>query len=82
MMRRTCRPTMTWASLVAWHWGSLKYAGTVTTVYMTLWPKDATRSEAEIKEEVGPLNCNVLYSSAFVCTGDCRYVGEVVFGAR
>ena len=37
--------------------GRHKYMGTVTMACMTLCPKDATQSEAEINE-VGPLNCN------------------------
>ena len=37
--------------------GRHKYVGMVTTTCVTLCPKDATWSEAEINE-VGTLNCN------------------------
>ena len=39
MMRITLRPEMVPASLVAWRWASLKYAGTVTTAELTLVPR-------------------------------------------
>ncbi|CFP64315.1 Uncharacterised protein [Bordetella pertussis] len=39
MMRLTSRPAMRPASLVAWRWLSLKYAGTVITASVTSSPR-------------------------------------------
>ena len=39
MMRRTSRPAISPASLVAWRSASPKYAGTVTTAWVTVSPK-------------------------------------------
>jgi hypothetical protein len=39
MMRSTSRPAIFPASLVAWRWASLKYAGTVMTACVTVWPR-------------------------------------------
>src|SRR5215213_419935 len=39
MMRLTSRPAMRPASLVAWRWSSLKYAGTVITAESTVSPR-------------------------------------------
>ncbi len=39
MMRLTSRPAMRPASLVAWRWSSLKYAGTVMTALSTVSPR-------------------------------------------
>src|SRR5690606_5526754 len=42
MMRLTSRPAMRPASLVAWRWESLKYAGTVITASVTVSPRKAS----------------------------------------
>mmetsp|Transcript_4680 Transcript_4680/g.6924 ORF Transcript_4680/g.6924 Transcript_4680/m.6924 type:complete len:223 (+) Transcript_4680:1006-1674(+) len=42
MMRRTLRPAIEPASLVAWRWPSLKYAGTVITAFFTSLPMYAS----------------------------------------
>ena len=39
MIRATSSPAIWPASLVAWRWASLKYAGTVITALLTLWPR-------------------------------------------
>ncbi len=39
MMRLTSKPAMRPASLVAWRWASLKYAGTVMTASVTGSPR-------------------------------------------
>ncbi len=39
MMRLTSRPAILPASLVAWRWLSLKYAGTVITASLTVSPR-------------------------------------------
>src|SRR3712207_2539563 len=44
MMRLTSRPAMRPASLVAWRWSSLKYAGTVMTAESTDSPRYASAS--------------------------------------
>src|ERR671933_1949497 len=44
MMRLTSRPATRPASLVAWRWSSLKYAGTVMTAESTLSPRYASAS--------------------------------------
>src|SRR3954470_24118429 len=44
MMRLTSRPAMRPASLVAWRWSSLKYAGTVITAESTDSPRYASAS--------------------------------------
>src|SRR3954469_22678382 len=44
MMRFTSRPATLPASLVAWRWSSLKYAGTVITAPSTLSPRYASAS--------------------------------------
>ena len=38
-MRSTLRPAIWPASLVAWRWASLKYAGTVITASLTFSPR-------------------------------------------
>src|ERR1700754_3897673 len=43
-MRLTSRPAILPASLVAWRWSSLKYAGTVITALSTLSPRYASAS--------------------------------------
>src|SRR5918997_6769032 len=45
MMRLTSRPAIRPASLVAWRWSSLKYAGTVITADETLSPRYASASD-------------------------------------
>ena len=42
MMRRTSRPAMRPASLVAWRWASSKYAGTVITASATDSPRKSS----------------------------------------
>mmetsp|Transcript_25358 Transcript_25358/g.59171 ORF Transcript_25358/g.59171 Transcript_25358/m.59171 type:complete len:434 (+) Transcript_25358:700-2001(+) len=42
MMRITLRPEMVPASLVAWRCASLKYAGTVTTAFLTSLPRNSS----------------------------------------
>src|SRR5213078_5014234 len=42
MMRLTSRPAILPASLVAWRWSSLKYAGTVITAASTVSPRYAS----------------------------------------
>ena len=42
MMRRTLRPEIVPASLVAWRWESLKYAGTVITASVTVCRQEKT----------------------------------------
>ena len=44
MMRRTSRPAIAPASLVAWRCASLKYAGTVMTAWVTALPRLASAS--------------------------------------
>src|SRR3954471_22554592 len=44
MMRLTSRPAIRPASLVAWRWSSLKYAGTVITAESTVSPRYASAS--------------------------------------
>src|SRR5450755_2305793 len=44
MMRLTSRPAILPASLVAWRWSSLKYAGTVMTALSTVSPRYASAS--------------------------------------
>ena len=44
MMRLTLRPAISPASLVAWRWWSLKYAGTVMTASVTGSPRYASAS--------------------------------------
>src|SRR2546421_1738405 len=44
MMRLTSRPAILPASLVAWRWSSLKYAGTVITALSTVSPRYASAS--------------------------------------
>ena len=44
MMRFTSRPAILPASLVAWRWASLKYAGTVMTASVTVSPRKASAS--------------------------------------
>ena len=39
MIRKQFKPAMTAASLVAWRCESLKYAGTVTTAFLTSFPR-------------------------------------------
>ena len=45
MMRLTSRPAILPASLVAWRWSSLKYAGTVMTAQSTVSPRYASASD-------------------------------------
>ena len=42
MIRSTSRPAIRPASLVAWRWLSLKYAGTVITAWLTVSPRNAS----------------------------------------
>jgi hypothetical protein len=44
MIRSTLRPAIAPASLVACRWASLKYAGTVTTAWVTWHRRHKTRS--------------------------------------
>ena len=44
MMRLTSSPAILPASLVAWRWESLKYAGTVTTASLTFSPRYSSAS--------------------------------------
>ena len=48
---------------------------------MAAWVVALTASESlsTTQSTIPPI---MLYRSAFVCTGSCRYVGEAIFGAR
>mmetsp|Transcript_27878 Transcript_27878/g.82008 ORF Transcript_27878/g.82008 Transcript_27878/m.82008 type:complete len:467 (-) Transcript_27878:734-2134(-) len=58
MMRRTSSPAMVPASLVAWRWASLKWAGTVMTARLTACPRNASASA---------LSCSS--TMALICSG-------------
>ena len=61
MMRMQLIPAITAASLVAWRWESLKYAGTVTTAFLISLPRYASAISfilTRIIEEISSaLNC-------------------------
>ena len=48
-MRSTSRPAIFPASLVAWRWLSLKYAGTVMTAWVTFSPRYASAASFSLR---------------------------------
>jgi len=60
MIRRTSRPAILPASLVAWRWASLKYAGTVMTASVTFSPRDFPASSASFRS-----TCALISSGAY-----------------
>ena len=59
MMRSTFSPAMRPASLVAWRWASVKYAGTVMTASVTLSPKNASASRRSFCKIIAEISCGV-----------------------
>src|SRR6058998_1554050 len=59
-MRRTSRPAIRPASLVAWRCSSLKYAGTVMTAFLISSPKAVSALRFFTKDECGKLRWRVV----------------------
>jgi hypothetical protein len=53
-MRSTSSPAMRPASLVAWRWLSLKFAGTVMTAFETGWPRRAPAHQISKRRIIAP----------------------------
>jgi hypothetical protein len=64
MMRSTLRPAMVPASLVAWRWASLKYAGTVMTASVTGSPRYASASRFSLPSTRALISCGVYFLSS------------------
>ena len=64
MMRITLRPEMVPASLVAWRWASLKYAGTVTTAFLTVLPRKVSATSFILTRIIAEISsgANVFFS--------------------
>ena len=59
MMRSTSRPAISPASLVAWRSASSKYAGTVTTAWVTVSPRYASASRLSFCRMRAEISCGV-----------------------
>jgi hypothetical protein len=56
MMRLTSRPAILPASLVAWRWLSLKYAGTVMTASVTGSPRNSSAARFSFISTRAPIS--------------------------
>src|ERR671918_2285228 len=61
MIRRTSRPAICPASLVAWRWASSKYAGTVITAWVTVSPRYASASRFSLVRIWAEISCGVQF---------------------